>query len=212
MKLAKCPYCGRRLSYTSAFMYKSKGEYRCNRCKKESNIYINKKMWLAFTLTLMVAIIAMTFIIMYLADKNPFVFLLVMIPFMIFYLFVPFFVTLRPLKKYRDFVSQQQKFIKPDILDPITDSEFEQSGPMINTDVFNQIKAKRKIITEEEAARTKAFGETEDIKKVSTDTISCDLLRDKTAAFTFKDRKIEFINEEPEKESNFFDEFMNDDN
>ena len=26
MKLAKCPYCGRRMSYSSAFMNKSKGE------------------------------------------------------------------------------------------------------------------------------------------------------------------------------------------
>ena len=82
MKLAKCPYCGRRLSYPSAFMYKSKGEYKCNRCKKESNVFINKKMWLAFTLTMMVAIVAMILIIMFLADKSIFTFLFVMIPFL----------------------------------------------------------------------------------------------------------------------------------
>ena len=124
MKLAKCPYCGRRLSYPSAFMYKSKGEYKCTRCKKESNVFINKKMWLAFTLTMMVAIVAMILIIMFLADKSIFTFLLVMIPFMIFYLFVPFFVKLSPLKKSRDFVIQQQKFTKPEILPPIADEEF----------------------------------------------------------------------------------------
>lgn len=188
MKLAKCPYCGRRMSYSSAFMSKSKGEYKCSRCKKESNIYINKKIWLAFTLTFMVAAIIMTIVIMKTATKSPFMFLFVMIPFLIFYIFVPFFVRLRPLKKYREFVSQQQKFIKPEILPPITDSEFEQSGPVINTDVFNQIKAKRKIITEEEQARTKAFIE-DDEHKVESDTISRNLFKDKTAAFNLNDRK-----------------------
>ena len=204
MKLAKCPYCGRRLSYSSAFMYKSKGEYKCTRCKKESNIFINKKMWLAFTLTMMVAIVAMILIIMYLANKSPFMFLLVMIPFMIFYLFVPFFVNLRPLKKYRDFVIQQQKFTKPEILPPITDEEFEHSGPIINTDVFNQIKAKRRIITEEEEARTKAFVEDDDFKKVETDTISRDLLKGRTAAFNFNDK-------EKSSRNNYFDDLLSDD-
>ena len=51
---------------------------------------------------------------------------------------------------------------------PITDEEFEHSGPMINTDVFNQIKAKRRIITEEQEARTKAFVEDDDFKKVES--------------------------------------------
>lgn len=187
MKLSKCPYCGRRLSYSSAFMNKSKGEYRCTRCKKESNIYINKKIWLPILLTLMVAVITMILVIMYLAEKNIFSFVLVMIPFFIFYLFVPFFVKLRPLKKYKEFVSQQQKFIKPEILPPITDSEFEHSGPVIDTDVFNQIKAKRKIITEEEQSKTKFFTE-DDEKKVEFDTISRNLFKDRTTAFNLKDK------------------------
>ena len=41
MKLAKCPYCGRRLSYLTAQQHKKKGEYLCSRCKKESNVYIS---------------------------------------------------------------------------------------------------------------------------------------------------------------------------
>lgn len=202
MKLDKCPYCGRRLSYPSAFINKSKGEYKCTRCKKESNINIKKMIWLAFTLTMLVALIIMILIIMYLADKSPFMFFLVMVPFMIFYFFVPFFVKLRPLKKYRDFVSQQQKFMKSEILDPITQSDVELNGPMINTDVFNQIKAKRKIITEEESERTKAFIEVDDTKKVTTDTISGDLLREKTAAFSIKNIKDSSLKED------FFDEFL----
>jgi CXXC-20-CXXC protein len=203
MKIAKCPYCGRRLSYPSAFMYKSKGEYECTRCKKKSNIYIDKKMWLVFLLTFMVALIEMILIIMFVAEKSPLAFLLIMIPFAIFYFFVPFFVRLRPLKKYKEFVSQQQKYSsRPEMMASLSESEYSNKGPMINTDVFNQIKAKRRIITEEEEARTKAFRESDDLKKVSTDTISGNLLRERTTSFSFKDKEVIFENDE--KRNDFF--------
>lgn len=93
----------------------------------------------------MVAAIIMTIVIMKTATKVHLCFSC-NDTFPYFLYFVPFFIRLRPLKKYREFVSQQQKFIKPEILPPITDSEFEQSGPVINTDVFNQIKAKEKSL------------------------------------------------------------------
>ena len=86
----------------------------------------------------------------------------------------------------------------------MTDEEFEHSGPMINTDVFNQIKAKRRIITEEEEARTKAFVEDDDFKKVETDTISRDLLKGRTAAFNFNDK-------EKSSRNNYFDDLLSDD-
>lgn len=190
MKLAKCPYCGRRLSYPTAFEYKSKGEYMCSRCKKESNVYINKKMWLAFFLALMVAAIIMTLVIMFIAEKSILSFLLVMIPFFVFYLFVPFFVTLRPLKKYRDAVTLQQKLKKPDIISPISGSNIDENEPVINRDIFNQIKSKRKIITEEESARTKFFDDSEKFGKVETDTISRNLLKERTASFSLKSNNI----------------------
>ena len=64
-----------------------------------------------------------------------------------------------------------------------------RGGPVINTDVFNQIKAKRKIITEEEQARTKAFIE-DDGHKVESDTISRNLFKKtKLRAFNLNDRK-----------------------
>ena len=75
---------------------------------------------------------------------------------------------------------------------------------MINTDVFNHIKAKRRIITEEEEARTKAFVEDDDFKKVETDTISRDLLKGRTAAFNFNDK-------EKSSHSNYFDDLLSDD-
>lgn len=189
MKLAKCPYCGRRLSYLTAQQHKKKGEYLCSRCKKESNVYINKKIWLPFIFTLMIAIIIMVLVMIYIAEKNIFSFILVMIPFLLFYLFVPFFVTLRPLKKYREAVNLQQKLKKPDILSPITDGDLEENSPFINKDVFNQIKAKRKIITEEEEMRTKAYDE-QKYGKVETETISRNLLKERTTSFSFKNNDI----------------------
>lgn len=212
MKLAKCPYCGRRLSYPSAFMYKSKGEYTCTRCKKKSNVSIDKKMWLLFILVFLIALVSTILIVMYIAAEAYASFLLVMIPFFIFYLLVPFFVKLRPLKKYREFVTQQQKYsAKQDIIAPITESNYVTDEPMINTDVFNQIKAKRKIITEEESARTKAFNEGEEFNKVSTDTISRNLLRDKTASFDFKTRDNSQRRPRTNRQSRNYDDFLSDD-
>jgi hypothetical protein len=133
-----------------------------------------------------------------------------MIPFIIFYFFVPFFVRLRPLKKYKEFVSQQQKYSgRPEIMASLSESEYSNKGPVINTDVFNQIKAKRRIITEEEEARTKAFRESDDLKKVSTDTISGNLLRERTASFSFKGKDITF--EKEDTKSDFYSDFLSDD-
>ncbi|MBQ9673327.1 MAG: hypothetical protein IJV39_01740 [Ruminococcus sp.] len=205
MKLAKCPYCGRRLSYHTAFLYKSKGEYECSRCKKKSNVSIKKKMWLAFTLTMLVAIIIMIVDIVYFAETKPFIFLTIFIPFVIFYMFVPFFVHLRPLKKYREFVNRQQKYsTKPEIIAPINDSDYG-NGANIDKDVYNQIKAKRKIITEDESGTTRAFSENGEFKKVETDTISTSLLREKTAAFTLKNKDFNFDKENSKQKDNFLD-------
>ena len=135
----------------------------------------------------------------------------VMVPFFIFYLFVPFFITLRPLKKYRDAVTLQQKLTKPEILSPVTESELEENGPFINKDVFNQIKSKRKIITEEESARTKAFADDGRYGKVETDTISRNLLKEKTASFSLKNNNLSSSSTDKGKDRNSFFDSMSDD-
>ena len=57
---------------------------------------------------------------------------------------------------------------------------------------------------EEEEARTKAFVEDDDFKKVETDTISRDLLKGRTAAFNFNGK-------EKSSDINYFDDLLNDD-
>jgi transposase-like protein len=48
MKMRKCPYCGRRISYTSAFASRRKAEFVCQKCGKESKVVVNKKVILIF--------------------------------------------------------------------------------------------------------------------------------------------------------------------
>ena len=43
MKMRKCPYCGRRISYTSSFASRRKAEYICQKCGKESKVAVDKK-------------------------------------------------------------------------------------------------------------------------------------------------------------------------
>ena len=38
----RCPYCGKRLPYFSAYMSRRKAEYVCPRCGKESRVIISK--------------------------------------------------------------------------------------------------------------------------------------------------------------------------
>ena len=185
MKLAKCPYCGRRLSYQTAFYYKNKGEYECSRCNKKSNVSHKKSLWLALALTVFVAAIIMIIDIVYYAETDPFICLTIFIPFALFYVFVPFFVNLRPLKKYREFVNRRQRYnSKPTIIAPIEDSDY--GTPSIDKDAFNKIKSRRRILTEDEYEETRAFDANSDFEKVETDTISTALLNEKTASFTIK--------------------------
>mgnify|MGYP000290875627 FL=1 len=43
MKMRKCPYCGRRISYASSFASRRKAEYICQKCGKESKVAVDKK-------------------------------------------------------------------------------------------------------------------------------------------------------------------------
>ena len=52
MKMRKCPYCGRRISYTSSFASRRKAEYICQKCGKESKVAVDKKVILFFIVAL----------------------------------------------------------------------------------------------------------------------------------------------------------------
>lgn len=58
---AKCPYCGRKITYGVRFMERGEGEHYCKSCKKPSNIVQDKKIWMLFTVTTIISVLVLLF-------------------------------------------------------------------------------------------------------------------------------------------------------
>ena len=98
VKLPRCPYCHKKISYPGAMFLKTKGEYNCGSCKCISNIVISRA---AYALASMVCIVALLIVVLYSmgGDHGSFLGLAcVLAPFLIFYIMIPFFVRLVPCK------------------------------------------------------------------------------------------------------------------
>lgn len=158
MKVKKCPYCGRRISYFNIFLEKRKGEHICYRCGKESRIVVNKLIFLFFLVAILISATITALWIGLGYYDNPIGILLVAIPLFIFYMITPRFLKILPLKKYKKSMeaakaareySTEMQFKKnygnnisvaESNLTPITKEEsFE-----INEDIFSTIKTSRK--------------------------------------------------------------------
>lgn len=99
MKRTKCPYCGKRLSYFSAFAEKKKGEHTCKTCGRASNIFFSKLYKILIALTVAISVILVTVAISPAHISNLWGMLWVAVPFLVLYLVTPFFLKLVPLKK-----------------------------------------------------------------------------------------------------------------
>ena len=86
MNKCKCPYCGKRISYFTALSIRRRGEYYCKKCKKESNVHINKTIWVMFFAALVLALIIMGYYLFLTNKENLWFVLFVAIPFILFYL------------------------------------------------------------------------------------------------------------------------------
>lgn len=64
---AKCPYCGKKITYGVKFMERGEGEHYCKYCKKPSNIVQDKKIWMIFTVS---AILSLLILLFYFAFAN----------------------------------------------------------------------------------------------------------------------------------------------
>lgn len=62
---AKCPYCGRKITYGTRFIERCEGEHICKNCKKPSNIVQDKKIWMLFTAALIVSLFVLIFYIIF---------------------------------------------------------------------------------------------------------------------------------------------------
>ena len=149
-KKQRCPYCGKRMSYYSAFFSRRKAEYVCTRCGKESRVVISKVIIPIFIIAAVISlsIMGVWFWMKYIS--NPWGILLVAAPLLIFLAVSPKFVQLEALKKYRKSMEAKKAGIEfSDNLAALEiDSEIgsnaENTGSFhINADVFNQIKASR---------------------------------------------------------------------
>ena len=149
-KKQRCPYCGKRMSYYSAFFSRRKAEYVCTRCGKESRVVISKVIIPIFIIAAVISLLIMGVWFWMKYISNPWGILLVAAPLLIFLAVSPKFVQLEALKKYRKSMEAKKAGIEfSDNLAALEiDSEIgsnaENTGSFhINADVFNQIKASR---------------------------------------------------------------------
>lgn len=194
MKITKCPYCSKQLTYFQAFFNRNRGEFFCNKCKKESNILIKKTLLIPFFIALALSLLIL--LGFFLTDRTNLWFMLfVAIPFVGFYAVTPLFVVLKPRKKHMD-VLYDTGIIESPITDP--DPTMAQTSnvvptfvddvvltdddkPVINADIFNAIKEERKIVEDDDTASdTKSFSRFENISssKDMGDTMPVDNLKD----------------------------------
>lgn len=185
MNNCKCPYCGKRISYFTALSVRRRGEYYCKKCKKESNVHINKTIWVLFFGVLVFALIILGYYMFMTDRENPWFILFVAVPFLLFYLFAPLFVRLRPKKKFQDALydtdMMNTPIIEPDptmassakvapaFVDDIVLGD-EEYKPAINSDVFNAIKEERKVVADADGG-TKSFSKFENISSYGDEDI-----------------------------------------
>jgi CXXC-20-CXXC protein len=158
MKMRKCPYCGRRISYTSSFASRRKAEYICQKCGKESKVAVDKKIILFFIVAVVISLAIMAGWILAGLVSNPLGILLVAIPLIIFTAVSPNFVHYEPYKKYRKSMEAKKAGIaySDNLLTSELDEDENYTFPSItpqqndtddnfeiNTDVFNKIRAER---------------------------------------------------------------------
>ena len=146
----RCPYCGKRMSYFSAFSSRRKAEFVCTRCGKESRVVISK---VIIPIYIIVAVLSLSIMGVWIKMNylsNPLGILLVTVPFVIFLFVTPKFVSLEPLKKYQKSMEAKKagKEFSDNLnafeLDDEVSSSLENSGQFkINSELFNQIKAER---------------------------------------------------------------------
>lgn len=158
MKIKKCPYCGKRISYISVFSSRRKSEYVCERCGKECKVSISRKIIPVFLLCVLIAIAIMILWIFFGLTYNLLGVVMVALPLLFFTAISTKFLRFEPLKKYKKSMearkagieySDNLMFSELDETDSAVSSSFENSGQFqINSDVFNKIKADRNAARE----------------------------------------------------------------
>lgn len=220
MKVKKCPYCGKRISYVSAFASRRKGEFVCERCGKESKIIINSKIFLAFACAAVISLVIMAVWIFAGLINNPLGILLVAVPLIIFAALSPKFLYYEPLKKYKKSMEAKKAGIA--YSDNLVTSELEEndissfgsslenSGKFqLNTEVFNKIRAERT------AAREKLKGDelvsnSADIIKTDQEENYVHIIKDVSQNHSYSDAPLKKIHSENPRNVSRTHHYIND--
>lgn len=214
MNETRCPYCGKKIGYFTAFSLHNQGEYFCPKCKKESNIIIKKTLLMPFISAVVVAIFILLAFLMFTKRDNLWFMLFIAVPFFAFYAITPLFVRLKPKKNHMDVLYDTQmvdsKVTEPDstmakssrvvpafVDDVVLDDEFK---PKIDSDIFDAIKNGRKNINEE-SSNTKSVESFENISssKVQDKTMPVQNLKEISAKKAKEKQKVQIQKESVEK-------------
>ena len=144
----RCPYCGKRLPYFSAYMSRRKAEYVCPRCGKESRVVISKGVIVNFLICAVISVLIIAAWIVTKTTSNPIGIVLATVPLLIFLIVSPKYVRLEALKKYQKSMEARKaglEYSDSFALDSIDEDKnsLDSTQFSINADVFNKIKAER---------------------------------------------------------------------
>ncbi len=199
MRKKKCPYCGKRVSYSLAFSSRRKALYICPRCGKESKVTINKKILILFAVCVIIAVAVMMIWIFADLTSNPLGIIMVALPLVIFAFVSTRFLNYEPLKKYKK--SMEAKKAGIEYSDNLITSELEEKEPVsfehtgqfnLNSDVFNKIKAERTAARE----KLQNTGAISDSSKIETDNY-ISIFDNVSESHTSTDTPLKKIHKEP---------------
>lgn len=152
----RCPYCGKRVPYFSAYMSRRKAEYTCVRCGKESRVIIIKAVIVSFIICLALSLAIFAAWIIMKMTSNPLGIAAVAFPLIVFLLISPKYVRFEPLKKYKNSMEARKagleysdSFAIGSIDDEKTTVSDATGQFKINEDIFNKIKSERSASKEQ---------------------------------------------------------------
>lgn len=181
----KCPYCSRKISYTTRLIEHGKGEHTCPHCQKISKISQNFNIWMSLVFCLIVAAFIMVFyfasadkietayiengtgkvlMTLFFGDTKEIKWILwELLPFVVFFFISPLFIEFVPLKRFME----------------QTSSSIDLSVPTRTATDKGKQKGSPKVIPK--AQPTEYSGEYEDISS------SSGTATDKTRSFTLSE-------------------------
>ncbi len=174
LRLSRCPYCHKKVSYLGSMFLKTKGEYNCSSCKCISDVVISRA---AYAIASGVCILALLIVVLYSisGDRGSILgILLVLAPFLVFYLIVPFLVRLAPCKDR----SAVDKLIDSSVTSIPSEAAFQsvQNQPKskpVKLDVEEDfsakfMRAKKNVQSDHSEEKTEIMTEPEDIYNTKT--------------------------------------------